>query len=362
MTDQEIADPIGQLVTDGRDLDPRLAAATGLGSDQRPDPTGPDRPMPGAGQPRWGQVGRLKVPERRKGTRELVPTYYDQPIVKAPPWGAQVSSYVIAGGVAGTAAALSGAIELLAPEQLRPLARVSAPLAFVSGSVGAVLLLSDLGRPFRALNMLRVFRPTSVMNVGAYFLSATTGAAAVSTVLAGRPGILGTLGRAAAVAGGATGIPLAGYTGVLLSATAQPGWNIGARTLPPLFLTSGAATSASLLRLAPVGGPGQAAVGVMAVTSQAGELLAGRSHEKALVGRPVIQRCYDSQPGWRYGKYLTAASLVLGLAPTRKHLAGRIAAGLLGVAGSVATKQAVFQAGIDSAANPLAVTEAEPVG
>jgi hypothetical protein len=34
-----------------------------------------------------------------------------------------------------------------------------------------------------------------VMNVGGFLLAGTTGAAAVSTVLAGRPGALGALGR-----------------------------------------------------------------------------------------------------------------------------------------------------------------------
>ena len=66
-------------------------------------------------------------------------------------------------------------------------------------------------------------------------------------------GALGVVGRSAGIAGGVLGIPLAGYTGVLLSSTAMPGWNIGESTLPPLFLSSGAATTGSLLRLAPIG-------------------------------------------------------------------------------------------------------------
>jgi formate-dependent nitrite reductase membrane component NrfD len=345
------------LTTDGRDLDPRLADASGIGAGQRAQPDHPDRPIPGAGEDVWQP--RRKGRDR-PGRDRPVATYYDQPVVKAPPWGRQVGAYVVAGGVAGTAAALAGAVDLLAPEQLRPVARVAAPLAFAAGSMGAGLLLSDLGRPERMLNFFRVFRPTSVMNVGGYLLAGTTGAAAVSTVLAGRPGALGVVGRSVGIAGGVLGIPLAGYTGVLLSSTALPGWNIGESTLPPLFLSSGAATTGSLLRLAPIGAGGQATVGVMTVAAQTGELVAGVAHDRAMSDRPVVRSCYEAAPGWRIGPWLTGASLAMGLLPTRHTTAGRVAAGVLGVAGSVLTKMAVFDAGMASAADPRAVPESAP--
>lgn len=352
-----MTDPL-VLTTDGRDLDPRLGDASGIGAGQKAQPEHPDRPMPGAGEDVWRPRRRDRDRDRDRADRDRpVATYYDQPVVKAPPWGRQVGAYVVAGGVAGTAAALAGAVDLLAPEQLRPMARVAAPLAFAGGATGAGLLLSDLGRPERMLNFFRVFRPTSVMNVGGFLLAGTTGAAAVSTVLAGRPGALGAVGRSVGIAGGMLGIPLAGYTGVLLSSTAMPGWNIGESTLPPLFLSSGAATTGSLLRLAPIGARGQATVGVMTVAAQAGELVAGVAHDRAMADRPVVRSCYEAAPGWRIGPWLTGASLALGVLPARRTAAGRVAAGVLGVAGSVLTKMAVFDAGMASAADPRAVPE-----
>jgi hypothetical protein len=219
------------------------------------------------------------------------------------------------------------------------------------------MLLSDLGRPERMLNFFRVLRPTSVMNVGSYLLAGTTGSMAVATVLSGRGGAVGALGRTAAVAGGALGIPLAGYTGVLLSSTAMPAWNIGAATLPPLFLTSGAATTGSLLRLAPLGPAGQVTVGMVTVAAQAGELAAGTAYDRSLRGRPVVTSMYDAQPGARVGPWLTGASLALGVLPTRRTRLGRLAAGALGVVGSVLTKLAVYEAGMASAADPRAVPE-----
>ena len=339
--------PVG-LTTDGRDLDPRLADAVGLGADQRARPASPDRPMPGAGQDVWR-------PRRRRPDQPT--TYYDQPVVKAPPWGQQVGAYLVAGGVAGTAAALAGAVDLLAPDELRPVARCASPLAFAAGSVGGLLLLSDLGRKERVLNFFRVMRPTSVMSVGAYLLAGTTGASAVATALGGRAGAFGGLGRAAGVAGGVLGVPFAGYTGVLLASTALPGWNIGEQTLPPLFLASGAATTGSLLRLAPLGEAGQTTVGLVTVAAQVGELAAGVAHDRVMQGRPVVRTAYEAAPGWRIGPWLTGASLALGVLPTRRTRAGRIAAVVLGVAGSALTKLAVFDAGMATAADPRAVPE-----
>lgn len=340
-----MSDPI-ELSTDGRDLDPRLVQVTGAGGTQVADPSGPDRPLPGArGQGVWRKSG--------SGSDQPVPTYYDQPIVKAPPWGVPVAAYLVTGGVTGTAAALAGSATLFGGERLKPLARTAVRLAFAAGAVSGGLLLADLGRPERALHMVRVFRPTSPMSVGVLLLSGPTGAAALGSLLGDR-----LPGRAATVVGGSIGVPLAGYTGVLLSATAIPGWNVGATTLPPLFLASGAATTGSLLRLAPVGDAGQATVGAMTVAAQAAELAVELVHERLVRDRPVTAAAYAAQPGWRVGRYLTAASMALGVLPTRRHTAGRVAAGVLGVAGAVLTKTAVFNAGMASAASPLAVHEA----
>ena len=44
----------------------------------------------------------------------------------------------------------------------------------IGGGVGSALLIYDLGRKSRFLNMLRVFRPTSPMSVGSWVLAAAT--------------------------------------------------------------------------------------------------------------------------------------------------------------------------------------------
>jgi hypothetical protein len=46
----------------------------------------------------------------------------------------------------------------------------------------AALLIADLGRPARFLNMLRVLRPSSPMNMGTWFLSAFGGCAGLTAL------------------------------------------------------------------------------------------------------------------------------------------------------------------------------------
>jgi formate-dependent nitrite reductase membrane component NrfD len=83
---------------------------------------------------------------------------------------------------------------------------------------GDTLLIADLGRPRRFLNMLRVFKPTSAMSMGSWILAAystAAGAAGALEVI----GWLPRLRRLADAAAGALGLPMATYTGVLIAIT-----------------------------------------------------------------------------------------------------------------------------------------------
>ena len=99
-------------------------------------------------------------------------------------------------------------------------------------------LVLDLGRPTRFLNMLRVFKPTSPMSVGAWILSGFGGAAALAlaSALFHLGPVLFWLGAGpAAVLGGL----LATYTGVLIGVTTVPAWAAHDRTLPVHFGMAG---------------------------------------------------------------------------------------------------------------------------
>src|SRR3712207_8061149 len=110
------------------------------------------------------------------------------------------------------------------------------------------LLIMDLGRPERFVNMLRIFKPRSPMSMGAWCLSLFGGllSGAVGADLLGRKREARVLGGATAVTGGYLG----SYTGVLLATTAVPLWARSRLFLGPIFVATATATGAAATRLA----------------------------------------------------------------------------------------------------------------
>ena len=136
------------------------------------------------------------------------------------------------------------------------LIRVSLWTALLGAAICPVLLIADLGRPTRFLNMLRVFKLRSAMSLGAWILAAFSGFAFLAVVcfemlLRGFTNPIWTsllwLGEASAAA---VGLLLASYTAVLIGATAIPVWSQNRKLLPVHFLTSGLGCSAAILELA----------------------------------------------------------------------------------------------------------------
>lgn len=342
------------LTSDGSDLNPRWAALTGAGAGQRAAPEGPDRPMPGAGEAVWDRVPS-------EGAADGAATYYDQPVVKAPPWGPAIPAYIVLGGLSGASAALAAATQ--SDPSARRLTTTARWLALGSGAAGSVLLLTDLGRPTRFLNMFRVARPTSPMSVGVYVLSASVGGSAAASLFGGAGGWFGRLARLAGSIAGATGVPLAGYTAVLLGTTALPGWNVGLGTLPPLFMASAVATAGSALTAVPLDDGPRRTVDLYRAAGQVAELAAEAAHERAVGAHPRIDAAYRADRPWRVGRWLTVASLAAALVPRlRRQPLGRLLIAILGVGGSSATKFGVFCAGMATAADPRATTEQQRAG
>ncbi|HEY5985542.1 MAG TPA: NrfD/PsrC family molybdoenzyme membrane anchor subunit, partial [Streptosporangiaceae bacterium] len=172
--------------------------------------------------------------------------YYGRPILKPTRWQEpHLPAYLFLGELSGATAVL-GAIA--AATGRRSLARAGRVIAIASAAGGTGFLTAELGRPGRFLNMLRVAKPTSPMNVGAWLLAAHSGLAglaAASDVTGWLPRLGETAGEAAAL----TGPLLATYPGVLLANTAVPAWHSAYRELPLLF-AGGAMTSAGAAGLA----------------------------------------------------------------------------------------------------------------
>ncbi|WP_219416967.1 NrfD/PsrC family molybdoenzyme membrane anchor subunit [Pseudonocardia nigra] len=313
-----------------------------------------------AGGPEPVDTNGAVEPRRRRGRKRLkgsmVPeaefaSYYGRPIIKKPTWkNPDVPVYLWAGGMAGTSSVLA----VLADATGRPALRRGARLVAAGGAMaGTVALVHDLGRPSRFLNMLRVFKPTSPLSVGSWILAPYAGlasAAAASEVT----GIAPRLGRLAGFGAALFGPPLAGYTAVLLSDTAVPAWHEARDEMPLLFVSSAAAAGAGAgLVLATTGeNPPVARLGAVAAGI---ELAAGKALEHKLDRLPGgIGDAYRTGKAGRWNRLAHALTAVGGIGALlgRRSRAGSVAAGLALTAGSLATRFAVFEAGMQSAADP----------
>lgn len=180
------------------------------------------------------------------------PTYYDRPLLKKPHWEWEVVTYLFLGGLMGG----SGMLTLIAddrPERDADLARSARYVSFVLAAVCPLVLIRHLGRPERFLNMLRIVKFKSVMSMGvwglgAFSVPATLGAAAQLSRDGKLPRWIGALAPRFVTdpLSAVLGAFIAGYTGVLLSATAIPVWGIGKRFIPAFCVCSGFAGACAL--------------------------------------------------------------------------------------------------------------------
>lgn len=177
--------------------------------------------------------------------------YYDLPLLKPPVWTWEVPTYFFVGGAAGAAAVLAAAAQIAGADE--EVVRDARWIAAIGATLSAPLLIADLGRPERFLNMLRVFKPQSPMSVGAWTVAAFGGAssmAALADVVSRNTNLpVETAGDIFAAVSAAAGLVMATYTGVLLGATAIPVWKEYVRLLPIHFGASALGSAVSLLQL-----------------------------------------------------------------------------------------------------------------
>ena len=336
---------------DVRHIDPQAGVLTGEGADQRVREV-----EPVAAETAWdGQP-----------VADTDPTYYDRPVLKEPVWKWYVPVYFWLGGASGAAAALGAAAQVADREGLAGLVARARWVAAAGGAAGTGLLIADLGRPSRFLNMLRVFRASSPMSVGSWVLSGFEPLAGLSAVLAGsdRRG-LSMAGDAAGLAAGALGAPLASYTAVLLGNTAVPVWSATRRQLPALFVSSGVTAGASLLGMLDLDPREERIVRRFGIAGKVADLLAVRAVQDAAsrverVGTVLHEGVSGAL--WKGSEALTAASLALSLLPGRRSRARRTVEGVLGAAGSLAMRFAVARAGAASARDPRATFHRQRAG
>ena len=272
-------------------------------------------------------------------------SYHDLPLLKPPVWTWEIPAYFFVGGTAG-AAALIGAVARRSGGS-EELVRDARWIAAAGAALSPPLLISDLGRPERFLNMLRVFKVQSPMSVGVWTLvafSTAAGAAAFADLARRATGgrlPVTIIGDAAEMLSAATGMVLSTYTGVLLGATSIPVWSAHARVLPIHFGASGLGAAVSLLELL---GHRSRALNRIGIGAALAESVLGITLERGL-GERGPQMGPESRQLSRAAAVLSGpVPLVLRLLAGRSSTARRVAA-LSTLAGSVLTRVAWVKAG-----------------
>jgi formate-dependent nitrite reductase membrane component NrfD len=289
--------------------------------------------------------------------------YYDYPVIRAPVWTWEVPVYFWLGGMAGGAYLMASAAALFGDDDDRRATGTGFYVAAAAALPCAPLLIADLGRPQRFHHMLRVFKPLSPMNLGAWTLAGFTPVAiARASVQAGTenrlPLLLSSLtrwipGSLLDLGGSALGMVLAGYTGVLLAATNVPLW-ARSKLLPAVFTASAVSTGAAAVAWSARERAGERAMRKLETIETASGLaeLAVTMAYVAQSGRAAkpLMRGSQAAPFWIGAIGLGGAlPILLRLAShgrgarTRRRVGGLAA--LLTMLGSLALRWSIFEAG-----------------
>jgi len=197
------------------------------------------------------------VPDPAAEQQEV--TYYDYPALKPTTWHWEIIWYFFFGGLAAGCYVIASIASLFGSPEDRRVARTGYYLSLLALLPCPPLLIKDLGRPERFLNMLRVFKVKSPMSMGTWgLLSFSFFSGITAMIQAARDGILGQWWGARALAalpqklialpGTLLGVFLGGYTGVLLASTSVPLWS-RSKLLGAVFVSSAMSTSAALITL-----------------------------------------------------------------------------------------------------------------
>lgn len=172
------------------------------------------------------------------------------PLLKKPHWEWNVVTYLFLGGIMGGSGILGALAERSGDESLE---RSSRYLSIALAAACPAVLISHLGRPERFLHMMRIVKFKSVMSMGVWGLvgySAFAGLNAAAQL--SRDGVLPPSVAKfepkplTGIMQAAFGAFTAGYTGVLLSATAIPLWAKGKYHIPAMSVCSAIAGACAL--------------------------------------------------------------------------------------------------------------------
>ena len=280
-------------------------------------------------------------------------SYYGRPVIKEPSWTPEIPVYFFTGGLAGASAGLAFVARLTGR---RKLARAATANAFAGVAVSPLLLISDLGKPTRFLNMLRVFKVTSPMSVGSWILAAEGGLLSVTAAHEFLGWFPKPLARVVEAIAAALGMPLATYTAALIANTAVPVWHDGRSELPFAFAGGSAmAAGGAAALLAPSEASPARRLAVLgaateAISMELSKKKMGKVAEPYRTGAAgKLERATMACAG--------AGAAVAVFAEVRRSRRAGIAGSALMLAGSMLGRWMVFKAGFQSAAEPQYTVE-----
>lgn len=280
-------------------------------------------------------------------------TYYDVPMLKPPVWSPEVSAYFFLGGLSGGAYLLSRAASQVA------IRRSGAVVAALAALPCAPLLVADLGDWSRFHHMMRVFKPSTPMNLGTWVLTAYSGIATLNALLPGPQNL--ALRAVSDLAGIPLALLLTTYTGVLLSCTTAPAWCQNG-WLPVLFASGAFNNGCSAIQLA-LELTGQSAeadaldpIGTSATLLEAGAMAGYLSSVLDVSKAPRQGIAGMLLLGGGLGCGMVIPALLKRLLPRTR--ATRIATHLIELVGGACVRFGVLAAGRQSANDPDAARRA----
>ena len=190
----------------------------------------------------------------------MAPGYYGIAPIHKPHWKWLIILYFYLGGIAGGSATIAALAHLFGRPEDRTIVRAGRYLSLAALLPCPILLILDLGRPSRFHHMLRGIHWRSPMSTGSWGLTCFGGLAALAALIQSYEDQLALTRRLHPIATAIparpisalsipTGLFVAGYTGVLLAATAVPLWAKNALLMGPLFLSSAISTATAAISL-----------------------------------------------------------------------------------------------------------------
>jgi formate-dependent nitrite reductase membrane component NrfD len=186
--------------------------------------------------------------------------YYGIPPIKKPHWTWQVPLYLWLGGIGAGSHLIATLVRLMGNGD-KALLRASRYTTLFTMILSPILLIWDLGRPERFLNMLRILKLRSPMSTGSWAISIFGSMSGlIATRQAAEDGLLGhnfaarpakrfVPDRALSVITLPFGLYVGAYTGILLIATSVPMWARNWMLMGPTFLSSGFSNALSAMSL-----------------------------------------------------------------------------------------------------------------